>query len=52
MVELKNLKLESVPWLVDESSRLGEDLSKFMNEEDRLTAEIKVVFQLGTRVFD
>lgn len=39
-----------VPGLVDEASRLNEELSKRMEEQDRLTMENNIVLALETEI--
>lgn len=46
LVESKNLKLQSMPGLVEETSRLGQALSKLKSDKKRLTAENKVAVAL------
>lgn len=46
--ELKGLELQTMPRLVDEASRLREELSMLKWDKDRTTAENKVMLVLGT----
>lgn len=50
LVASKDLELQTMLGLVDETSRSPEKLWKTMGDKDRLTAENKIVVALGTEI--